>query len=106
VIGYDRSTAMIDEFRAAGMEVDFDFFPVRCDNQTAVWELVRAGAGLGFGMERAGREDPLLTQIDIGIDIPRLDVWLAAHEAVRRAPRIDAVWTVLSERLAAFCTRD
>lgn len=103
IIGYDRNKSMIEGFRDAGMEVDHDFFPVRCDNNTVVWELVRAGAGLGFGMERAGREDPLLTQIDMGIDIPRLDVWLAAHEAVRRSPRVDAVWTVLARRLGEVC---
>lgn len=103
VIGYDRNNTMIEGFRAAGMEVDHDFFPVRCDNNTVVWELVRAGAGLGFGMERAGRDDPLLIQIDIGIDIPKLDVWLAAHEAVRRSPRVDAVWRVLAARLEEVC---
>ncbi len=103
IIGYDRNKAMIEGFRNAGMEVDHDFFPVRCDNNTVVWELLRAGAGLGFGMERAGRADPLLRQIDVGIDIPMMEVWLAAHEAVRRSPRVDAVWTVLAERLEAVC---
>ncbi len=103
IIGYDRNKSMIEGFREAGMEVDHDFFPVRCDNNTVVWELVRAGAGLGFGMERAGREDPLLIQIDTGIDIPPLHVWLAAHEAVRRSPRVDAVWTVLAQRLGEVC---
>jgi DNA-binding transcriptional LysR family regulator len=105
-IGYDRDDSMIRGFRDAGMDVDFDFFPVRCDNHTVVWELVRAGAGLGFGMEQAGRDDPLLTQIDFGVEIPKVEVWLAAHEAVRRSPRVDTVWTVLSDRLSAFCTRD
>ncbi len=103
IIGYDRNKSMIEGFREAGMEVDHDFFPVRCDNQTVLWELVRAGAGLGFGMERAGCDDPLLTQIDAGIDIPTLDVWLAAHEAVRRSPRVDVVWTILAERLEEVC---
>ena len=106
VIGYDRNDAMIRGFREAGMEVSPAFFPVRCDNNTVVWELVRAGAGLGFGMERAGREDPLLTQIDFGVEIPRLEVWLAAHERVRRSPRVDAVWSILSDRLSEICIRD
>ncbi len=103
IIGFDRNKAMIEGFREAGMEVDHDFFPVRCDNNTVVWELVRAGAGLGFGMEHAGRDDPLLLQIDMGIDIPELEVWLAAHEAVRRSPRVDVVWNILAERLSALC---
>lgn len=106
IIGYDRNETMIRGFREAGMEVGPEFFPVRCDNNTVVWELVRAGAGLGFGMERAGRDDPLLTQVDFGIEVPRLEVWLAAHERVRRSPRVDAVWSVLSEHLSEVCIRD
>ena len=106
IIGYDRNDAMIRGFREAGMEVGPDFFPVRCDNNTVVWELVRAGAGLGFGMELAGQDDPLLTQIDFGVEIPRMGVWLAAHERVRRSPRVDAVWRLLSDRLAEVCIRD
>ncbi len=103
IIGFDRNKSMIEGFRKAGMEVDHDFFPVRCDNNTVVWELVRAGAGLGFAMERAGRDDPLLVQIDMGIDIPKMEVWLAAHEAVRKSPRVDVVWTLLAERLGEVC---
>lgn len=105
IIGYDRNDAMIRGFREGGMDVDREFFPVRCDNNTVVWELVRAGAGLGFGMELAGQNDPLLTQIDFGVEIPRMEVWLAAHERVRRSPRVDAVWQVLSARLAEVCIR-
>jgi DNA-binding transcriptional LysR family regulator len=106
IIGYDRNETMIRGFREAGMDVGPEFFPVRCDNNTVVWELVRAGAGLGFGMERAGQDDPLLTQIDFGVELPRLEVWLAAHERVRRSPRVDAVWSILSERLSEVCIRD
>lgn len=106
IIGYDRNDAMIRGFREAGIEVGPEFFPVRCDNQTVVWELVRAGAGLGFGAELAGQNDPLLTQIDFGIEIPRIEVWLAAHERVRRSPRVDTVWALLGRRLADVCRRD
>ena len=106
IIGYDKSDAMIRGFREAGMQVDHDFFPVRVDNNTVVWELVRAGAGLGFGMVNAGRDDPNLTEIDFGIVLPKLEIWLAAHEAVRRSPRVDAVWKILSKRLSEYCSQD
>lgn len=102
-VGYDRSDGMIREFRAAGADVDREFFPVRCDLQSVVWELVRAGAGLGFGPVQIGRADPLIEQIETDIPLPRLEVWLAAHEAVRRAPRVDAVWNLLAERLRDAC---
>ncbi|MEM9426100.1 MAG: LysR family transcriptional regulator [Pseudomonadota bacterium] len=106
IIGYDRNEDMIRGFREAGMNVGPEFFPVRCDNNTVVWELVRAGAGLGFGIEYAGQSDPLLRQIDFGVEIPKMEVWLAAHERVRRAPRVDAVWSLLSRRLSEVCICD
>ncbi len=103
IVGFDRSEMMIREFRDAGVEVDRDFFPVRCDNQTVVWELVRAGCGLGFAPDFVGSEDPTLERIEIDLPIPTLPVWLTAHEAVRRNPRVDAVWQVLARRLADTC---
>ncbi len=106
IIGFDRNDMMIRGFAEAGAEVGPEFFPVRCDNNTVVWELVRAGAGLGFGIECVGRDDPLLTQIDLDVELPRMEVWLAAHERVRRSPRVDAVWSVLSRRLTEVCIRD
>lgn len=82
------------------------FFPVRCDNHSVTWELIRAGAGLGFGPVAAGMSDENLEQLDFGIPLPKLGVWLTAHEVVRRSPRVDAVWKVLSERLGEICQKE
>lgn len=106
IIGYDRNTSMIEGFREAGMDVGREFFPVRCDNHTVTWELVRAGAGLGFGPAPAGMSDDALVQIDFGVPLPKLEVWLTAHEAIRRSARVDAVWKVLAARLGEICERD
>lgn len=103
IVGYDRHEGMIRGFREGGMEVERDFFPVRCDNHTVLWELVRAGCGLGFAPALAVAADPSLEKIDLDIQIPTLEVWLTAHEAVRRTPRVDAVWQVLARRLAEAC---
>lgn len=102
-VGYDREDSMIREFGARGFDVGREFFPVRCDLQSVVWELVRSGAGLGFAPLALGRNDPVVEEIEIGIPLPRLEVWLTAHEALRQTPRIDAVWRVLAERLRAVC---
>lgn len=106
IIGYDESRTMIEGFSEAGMTVDRGFFPVRCDNHTVAWEMIRAGAGLGFGPAPAGLVDEALLHIDVGIPLPKLEVWLTAHEAVRRSARVDAVWKVLAERLGEICERD
>ncbi len=106
VIGYDRNTGIVEGFREAGVDVSRDFFPVRCDNHSVTWELIRAGAGLGFGPVAAGKADDKLEQLDFGIPLPKLGVWLTAHEVVRRSPRVDAVWKVLSKRLGEICEKE
>jgi DNA-binding transcriptional LysR family regulator len=102
-VGYDRNDSMVRGFREAGIDVTREFFPVRCDNQTAVWEMVRAGCGLGFAPQFAGLQDPRLEMLDLGVPIPKLEVWLTAHEAVRRSPRVDLVWRLLAKRLVETC---
>lgn len=96
-IGYDRDEEIIRGFRDAGYPVTRDFFGVRCDNQTVYWELVRAGCGLGFGSVPAGAADPALERIPLEVEIPKLEVWLTAHEALRHTPRVDAVWQILAD---------
>ena len=99
LIGYDASELVIRGMRAAGLEATRDWFALRCDSQTAYWELVRAGCGIGFGLRYLGLADPLVEEIDLGLAIPRLPVWLAAHQAMRQTPRIRRVWEALAEGL-------
>lgn len=104
-VGYDRNEDIIRGFRAAGMNVDRSFFSVRCDNQTVYWELVRAGCGLGFSQIVQAARDPEIVSVPLELDIPTLEVWLTAHETIRRTPRVDAVWCILADRLAPLCDR-
>jgi len=99
VIGMDRETAILEGFRQAGFPVEREWFKVRADNPNAYWALVRAGAGIGFGQVLVGARDPGLVEIPLGLDLPKLSVWLTAHEAVRHAPRVARVWELLAQGL-------
>jgi len=99
VVGMDRETAILEGFRQAGFPVEREWFKVRADNPTAYWQLVRAGSGIGFGQVLVGARDPELVEIPLGLDLPKLPVWLTAHEAVRHAPRVARVWELLAEEL-------
>ncbi|MEM9850453.1 MAG: LysR family transcriptional regulator, partial [Pseudomonadota bacterium] len=102
MVGYDRSTLIIDAMSALGIEVTADNFAVRCDNQSAYWELVRAGLGIGFTQAHVGRADPEMVEIaPLDMDLPSLPIWLTSQEAVRHIPRVDRIWTLLSETLGA-----
>ena len=99
LVGYDENELILRTVRALGWSATREDFATRCDNQSAYWELVRAGCGIGFSQRAVGRADPLVEELELGIDIPPLPVWLAAHENLRQVPRIARVWELLAEGL-------
>ena len=99
VIGFDRSDAIIRAFAAGGRSVTREDFPVRCDDQMVYWNLILAGAGVGFAQVLIAGRHPDLEQVDIGLRLPRLPVWLVMHEEVRSNARIRRVADILTERL-------
>ena len=106
VIGFDSESAIIDGFGAAGFPVTRDFFKIRCDAQNAYWQLVVAGAGIGFGQRAIGRADPTLVEVPLALGLPALPVHLSAHGSVRHAPRVRKVWDHLAAGLRAVIRRD
>lgn len=97
IVGYDQSPLMVRAMADLGYDITPEAFVVRTDNQSAYWELVRAGCGLGFTQAHLGRADPLVQELDVGIDIPTLPIWLTARQDVRRIPRVDRVWSMLAD---------
>jgi DNA-binding transcriptional LysR family regulator len=101
LVGYDRNDLIVHTMSAMGWRVSRDDFAVRCDNQATYWELVRAGCGIGFSQAGVGRMEPDVEELDIGVRIPPLPVWLAAHQAMRQTPRVRRVWDLLADGLSA-----
>lgn len=99
IIGQDRETQLLDGMRALGLPATREMFAYRCDDVATAWQLVRAGAGIGFIQHSLGRRDPDLVEIDLGVSLPVLPVWLTAHQAMRRTPRIRRIWDLLAEAL-------
>jgi len=101
-VGYDTNSDIIDGFAGFGLNVTKDMFKVRVDDHVAYWELVRAGCGIGFAQADVGRKDDAIVEIDMGIDLPVLPIWLTAHEAMRQTPRIRRVWGLLADGLKSL----
>jgi len=101
LVGYDQSTLITDTMRDLGWPAGPDAFVVRCDHHPTYWEMVRAGCGIGFTQAKVGRGDPLVEELHLDLDIPSLPIWLTAHQTVRKAPRVDAIWRALDTRLSA-----
>ncbi|SHH01857.1 transcriptional regulator, LysR family [Cognatiyoonia sediminum] len=96
VIGYDRSSLILDGMRALGMKVDRDDFAFRSDDQVVCWNMVRAGYGLGMMQVELGKRDPNLVHFASEIDIGSMPVWLAAHKELKSSPRIRMVFDHLA----------
>lgn len=106
VLGFDRNAALIEGFAAAGFPVTRDWFKVRCDAPNTYWELVRAGVGLGFTQSSIGRADPEVVEVPLELPLPRLPVYLSAHESIRHTPRVRTAWEHLAKGLSEVIERD
>ncbi len=98
-VGYDANDAIIRGMRELGLPAERNWFAVRCDHQTAYWELVRAGCGIGLCQRDVGRRDPAVSELLQDTPLPSLPVWLTTHERLRRTPRITRVWDHLTVEL-------
>ncbi|NOD78270.1 MULTISPECIES: LysR family transcriptional regulator [unclassified Ruegeria] len=101
LVGFDADDRIIASMQERGWNVGRDAFATRCDHQTVYWELIRAGCGLGFSQIQVAEADPLVEILDIGVEIKKMPVWLAAPQAMRQTPRIRRVWDLLAEGLKA-----
>ena len=91
VIGFDRGDGILKAFAAQGHPVTRENFPVRCDDQMVYWNLLLAGAGLGFTQVLLASRHPELERVEVGLRLPVLPVWLVMHEEVRGNARIRRV---------------
>ncbi len=99
MVGYDRSDLILRGMREMGVDAQREWFATRCDHHSVYWELVRAGCGMGFAQACMGDNDPQVERLFPEVPLPTLPIWLAAHEAVRRTPRIRRVWDALADGL-------
>lgn len=98
-VGFDQNDLILRAMRGFGLDVSRNFFGVRCDDQAVFWQLVCAGCGVGAMQCVIGDAEDRVQRLDIQPDLPPLPVWLAAHEALHKTPRVKRVWDFLAQRL-------
>jgi DNA-binding transcriptional LysR family regulator len=79
-----------------------DNFPLRSDNQPHLWELLKAGLGIGFGQENLARRTPGLVVLPIDIGAPPLPIWLTTHRELFTSHRIRVIYDALADGLQAY----
>ncbi|HLZ97707.1 MAG TPA: LysR family transcriptional regulator [Steroidobacteraceae bacterium] len=102
LIGPDKAgadLALVDALAAP--EGDKPRFAVRTDSHLAQLTAVRAGLGIGVVQVPIGERD--LVRVLPDTVVHSLDVWIVAHEDLRRSARIDAIYSHLVEAFTAYC---
>ena len=74
-------------------------FSVRCDDQMLYWNLLLAGAGVGFAQTLVAGRYHELEQVEVDMRVPAMPVWLVMHEDVRTNARIRRVADFLASAL-------
>lgn len=105
LIGFDRSDLLIAGARALGFDLKRDDFVVRTDSQTAAWELMKAGLGIGFAQRNLVRETPGMRELLPMITPPPLEIWLTTHRELFLSPRIRAIYDRLASALTDYAAR-
>ena len=97
LIGFDRSELLIAAAQRLGFNLKRSDFAFRCDSQSAMWEMMRAGLGIGFAQANIIRQTDAMVPIELDLAIPPLEVWLTCHRELHTARRIRAVYDRLGE---------
>ena len=88
LVGYDRDPLILNSMTAMGLRSDRAMFTFRTDDQVAYWELIKAGAGIGFGARWLGRKTPGIKHILPALKIEPLPMWLASHQELKTSLKI------------------
>jgi len=105
LIGFDRDDQLLRGAKALGYDLKRADFALRTDSQTAIWELLKAGLGLGFSQLGMVRDTPGMRELLPMLKIPPLEVWLATHRELFLSPRIRAIYGRLAAGLADYTGR-
>ena len=102
MIGLDRSDLIIAHARTLGVTLTRDNFVLRSDDQRQMWELLKAGLGVGFAQAALVQQTDGMVALPLDLAIPPLQVWLTTHRELFTSHRIRAIYDALAEGLIAY----
>ncbi|HEX4298003.1 MAG TPA: LysR family transcriptional regulator [Devosia sp.] len=105
LVGLDRDDQILRGARALGFELKRADFALRTDSQTAMWEMLKAGLGIGFAQLGLVRDTPGMRVLLPALQPPPLEVWLTTHRELFLSPRIRAIYDRLAAGLGDYVGR-
>lgn len=100
MIGMDRDPLILDAMTRLGFKGDRSMFSFRTDDQVAYWELIKAGAGIGFGSRWIARQMTGIVRVLPELELPTLPMWLASHQELKHSLKIRRAMDFLRETLS------
>jgi DNA-binding transcriptional LysR family regulator len=101
LIGFDRDDHSARSVAEGILPLSRDLFAFRCDNDSAQYQAVQAGLGIGVVQIALASRHQELVPVLAGTVSFELEVWLAVHEDQRDQPAIRAVFDGLADGLGA-----
>lgn len=102
LIGLDRSDFLLRGFANFGINLTREEFALRTDDGLLTWNLLLAGGGVGVAQVILAQHHQELEQVEAGIDLGALPVWLVMSEEVRTNARIRRVADFLSDAIGSI----
>ncbi len=99
-ISIDASGMFLKGLNAWGISVNERNFPILCENYLVMWEMVKAGLGIGVIDGNLGDAEPLVRRVLPDFQPLVFPIWLVAHREVNTSRRIRLVFDLLASELA------
>lgn len=101
LVGYDRSSVLIEALAAQDLLLARKDFGLRSDSGLAQLAALRAGLGVAVCQCPLAARDPALVRLFPEVAAP-LEIWLASHPSLRGSLRVRTCIEALGRELAAY----
>ena len=98
-IDLDEATGFYDFLVTLGLPVTPADLPIKAEDHNVMWELVRAGLGIGPCDERIGDADPDVVRVLTDLPPIPFPVWLLVHRDVKHNKRVRYVFDYLTREM-------
>lgn len=97
MVGFDRSDLLSTVAKRLGFDLKREHFSLRTDSQTAIWEMVKAGWGIGFAQNLLIDQTSGMVKLLPDLQLPPLEIWLTTHKELFTSAKIRVIYDLLAD---------
>lgn len=99
LVGFDRSQLLTNIAQQLGFDLKRSNFSLRTDSQTTIWEMVKAGWGIGFAQNTLIDQTQGMMGLLPELKLPPLEIWLTTHKELFTSAKIRVIYDLLGDLL-------